>query len=233
MIVADRKPFEEIKQLLEPYRSVLVLGCGTCVSVCMAGGEREVALLASQLRMAAKKEGRELEVGEATLTRQCDREYIEPIRETAERYEVILSMACGAGVQLVAEVMEPKVVLPACNTRFIGVAEGEGIWSERCMACGDCLLAYTGGICPVAMCAKSLLNGPCGGTNHGKCEVSPDKDCAWTLIYRRLEAQGRLDAIRRIFPPRRFSLRLHPARRVVEEYQRPRIEGNRRPGAAQ
>ena len=220
MIVAERKPFEEIKESVRAYERILVLGCGTCVSVCLAGGEREVAILASQLRMAFKLEGREVEIGELTITRQCDREYIEPIRQTAALYDVILSMACGAGVQLVAEVLEPKVVLPALNTRFIGVTEAEGVWGERCMACGDCLLAYTGGICPVTMCAKGLLNGPCGGTDHGKCEVDREKDCAWTLIYRRLEAQGRLDMIERIFEPKRFGPRLHPARVMREVYRR-------------
>lgn len=226
MIVAERKPFEEIKEKVQDYGKILVLGCGTCVSVCMAGGEREVGLLASQLRMAFQIAGKEVEVGEATIQRQCDREYIEPIRELADKYDVILSTACGAGVQLVAELFEPKPVLPALNTRFIGVAEQEGVWGERCRACGSCVLADTGGICPIAICPKSLVNGPCGGTNSGKCEVDKEKDCAWTLIYNRLEKMGRLDNIRKIFPPKKFSAQVNPARQVNEAYQKPERGGD-------
>jgi len=203
MIVAERKPFDEIQEMVKGYKKIMIMGCGTCVSVCMAGGEKEVELLASQLRLAASKEGKEIEVLEETVTRQCDREYMEPVLEKARECEAIISTACGVGVQLLAELIEEIPVYPGLNTRFIGSNEAEGIWMERCMMCGNCVLGDTGGICPVAMCAKGLLNGPCGGTNKGKCEVSPDKDCAWTLIYNRLEKQGKLDNIRKIFPPKK------------------------------
>lgn len=202
MIVGERKPFEEIQSSLQAYKKVLILGCGTCVSVCMAGGKKEVALLASQLRMDSRMQNRDVEFVEETIQRQCDREYIEPIIEQARGYDAVLSMACGAGVQLLAEMLVPQPVIPALNTTFIGVTDKEGTWLERCRGCGSCLLASTGGICPVARCAKSLFNGPCGGSVGGKCEVSKDTLCAWQLIYDRFAAMGQLEKMEEIQPVR-------------------------------
>jgi len=186
----------------------------------MAGGEKEVGILASQFRLDAKREGKELEITEATVERQCDREYLEPLAKKVAEADVVVSLACGAGVQFLAEVYDTKVVLPGVNTKFIGVAEGEGVWSQRCMACSDCILGETGGICPVTICPKGLLNGPCGGTNDGKCEVDKEKDCAWTLIYKRLEKTGRLDNIKKLFPPKRYDVQTKPARLIHEAYER-------------
>ncbi len=218
MIVAERKPFGEIKERVRDYKKIFVLGCGTCVSVCHAGGEKEVELLATELRMASRKEGKEIEAGEATIQRQCDKEYIEPIMETARDYDVVLSMACGAGVQLVAEMLEPMTVLPALNTRFIGITAAEGTWLENCRACGNCLLADYGGICPMTMCAKSLVNGPCGGYKDGKCETSSERNCAWIMIYERLNKQKKLDRMRKIYAVKDYSSESHPARQVNEAY---------------
>jgi len=218
MIVADRKPFEEIKEKVKGYKKLLILGCGTCVSVCHAGGEKEVGLLATELRMANKLDGEGVEIGEATIERQCDKEYIEPIIETAKNYDAVLSMACGAGVQFVAEMLESISVIPALNTRFIGVTADEGTWLEKCRACGNCLLADYGGICPITMCAKSLVNGPCGGYKDGKCETSSDRDCAWVMIYERLAKQGKLDKMRGIATFKDYSAQSHPARQINEAY---------------
>jgi ferredoxin len=212
MIVGERKPFEEIKESIKDYQNILLLGCGTCVAVCMAGGEKEVELLASQLRIASKLAGKELQITEATVQRQCDREYLEPITSTAGDCDAIVSMACGAGVQMLAGMMEAKPVLPALNTRFIGVSEAEGVWSERCRACGDCQLGKYGGICPVTICAKGLLSGPCGGASKGKCEAGNDRDCAWELIYNRLKQQGRLDNFKDLLGPLDYKPQAHPAR---------------------
>ncbi|MFH0941962.1 MAG: methylenetetrahydrofolate reductase C-terminal domain-containing protein [Chloroflexota bacterium] len=225
MIVAERKPFEEIKGSLKDYRRILVLGCGTCVSVCMAGGEKEVGLLASGLRMAAGLEKRDIEIKEATIQRQCDREYIEPILEEARGCDAVLSMGCGAGVQLVAEMLETTPLIPALNTRFIGITEAEGAWAERCRACGDCVLATFGGICPVTRCSKGLINGPCGGNQGGKCEAGNDKDCAWELIYHRLKKQGKLANLRQTVAPRNHAANAHPTRQVDEAYQTPEKAG--------
>lgn len=219
MIVADRKPLSEIKARVEGYEKVLIVGCGTCVAVCMAGGEKEVEILASQLRMATKESGKEIETGEITALRQCDREYLEPLKEIIGKHDAIISMACGAGIQFLAEMYDDKPVYPAVNTRFIGVVEKEGMWSERCRSCSECVLADTGGICPVTICAKGLLNGPCGGTNDGKCEVDKLKDCAWTLIYNRLEKLGKLDNIREIFPPKNYNVQTTPGRRIHEAFE--------------
>lgn len=205
MIVAERKPLEEIEKELEGYRKVLVVGCGTCVTVCMAGGEKEVGILSSMLRMRAKMRGDELDIVEATVQRQCDREFVEPIAELARDCDAVLSMACGVGVNYVTEILGRPVILPALNTRFFGANVDEGVWAVRCAGCGDCLLAKTGGICPIARCAKSLLNGPCGGSQDGRCEVSPEVECAWQLIYDRMLQLGRLDRLEQIEPPKDWS----------------------------
>ena len=205
MIIAERKPMEEIKQLLAPYKKVLVAGCGTCVTVCWAGGEKEVAMLASQLRLARSAEGKGISVLEATVDRQCEREMVAEIKDKVAEVDAVISLACGSGVQTMAEMFEDKPVLPGVNTTFIGMPETEGLWVEMCGACGDCFLDRTGGVCPVVRCAKGLLNGPCGGTRKGgKCEIDPDKDCAWVLIYRRLEKQGRLDVMRKYQAPKNY-----------------------------
>jgi ferredoxin len=219
MIVAERKPFDEIKEMLSIYQKVFILGCDTCVSVCMAGGKKEVGVLASQLRMSFKKDGKPIQIDEATVERQCNREYMELILEKLQDYDVVVSMACGAGAQLLADLCEPQQILPGVNTRFIGMTPQDGTWVERCRACGDCVLGETGGICPVTVCAKGILNGPCGGTDRGKCEVDHEKDCAWTLIYQRLDKMGKLDHFKKEFPPRNHQAQTHPAKQVHEAYK--------------
>ncbi len=214
MIIAERKPLEEIKNMLSGYKEILVVGCRTCVTICWAGGEKEVGILSSQLKLASSREGNELSILEATVERQCEKEMvIEELRDKVQEVEAILSMGCGVGVQTIAEIFEEKPVFPALNTTFIGMPEAEGVWVEKCGACGDCMLYWTGGICPVVRCAKGLLNGPCGGTRRGgKCEVDPEKDCAWVLIYRRLEKQGRLDLMERYYEPKNYRAVKRPGR---------------------
>ena len=220
MIVAQRKPFAAIEAMLAPYKKVLIAGCGTCVAVCLAGGEKEVGLLAAELSIAAQIKGRSLAVGEATIERQCDREFLTELKEPVEEYEAVLSLACGAGIQFLAEMYDHKPVFPGVDTTFIGVNEAVGFWTERCRACHDCVLDLTGGICPKTICAKGLLNGPCGGTVHGKCEVDLEKPCAWTLIYQRLEKTQRLEQIRRTFEPNRYDLMTTPAYQTHGAYKR-------------
>ena len=214
MIIAERKPLEEIKNMLSGYKKILVVGCRTCVTICWAGGEKEVGILSSQLKLASSEEGNELSIVEATVERQCEKEMvIEELGDKVPEVEAILSMGCGAGVQTIAEIFEEKPVFPALNTTFIGMPEGEGVWVEKCGACGDCMLYWTGGICPVVRCAKGLLNGPCGGTRRGgKCEIDPEKDCAWVLIYQRLEKQGRLDLMRKYYEPKNYRAVQRPGR---------------------
>ena len=190
MITAERKPMEEILAYVKPYKQILLVGCNECVTVCAAGGRKEVGLLSSALQMAFMKEGKTLSVKEITLERQCDPEYVEELAGNIDSAQAILSMACGCGVQEVARRYRDKAVFPAVNTKFMGASERQGVWAERCQGCGDCLLGVTGGICPIARCSKRLMNGPCGGSGGGKCEISPDVDCAWQLIWDRLKALG-------------------------------------------
>lgn len=220
MIVAQRKPFKEIEAMLAPYKRVLIAGCGTCVAVCLTGGEKEVGLLAAELSIASQIKGRSLTILEATVERQCDREFLSEFKDPLEKCEAVLSLACGAGIQFLAEMYDHKPVLPGVDTTFIGVNEAVGFWTERCRACHDCVLDQTGGICPKTMCAKGLLNGPCGGTVHGQCEVNLEKPCAWTQIYQRLEKTDRLDLIRKTFEPGRHDRRTTPAYQTHAAYKR-------------
>jgi ferredoxin len=200
MIVAKRKPFDEIMELLKDHKKVLLVGCGTCVDVCLTGGEKEVAVLAAELDMGRKLANNPVEIGSITLERQCDRDYQEKLAGMADQYDAMISMACGVGIQFLAERFPNKPVLPAVDTCGLAVNQDVGFYEERCRSCGHCLLGLTGGICPVTMCAKGLYNGPCGGTNKGSCEISADQPCAWYMIHERLKAQGRLNAIRQIKP---------------------------------
>jgi ferredoxin len=200
MIVAERKPFEEIKTMLKDYKKVLTVGCGTCVAVCLAGGEKEVGILNAELIMARKIDGNTIDLGATTLERQCDMEFLDELENVVDEYEALLSMACGAGIQFLAERYPNKPVLPAVDTTFIGANRDVGWYEEKCRSCGSCVLGWTGGICPVTMCAKGLYNGPCGGTDNGSCEINKDQPCAWFKIYERLAAQGRLDLIMEFQP---------------------------------
>ncbi|GFN23610.1 MAG: methylenetetrahydrofolate reductase C-terminal domain-containing protein [Thermoanaerobacteraceae bacterium] len=218
MIVAEPKPLAEVADLIGEARKILVVGCGGCVTVCLAGGEKETGILAASLRMLRKKEGKSLETVEVTLTRQCDPEYVQLLdKYVTEDVECIVSLACGVGVQFLAERFN-KWVVPALNTKFAGGAVEHGVWEERCGLCGECILHKTGGICPIIRCSKSLLNGPCGGSQGGKCEVNPDIPCAWQLIYERLSALGKLDLLLEIQPPKDWSkARDGGPRKVVRE----------------
>jgi ferredoxin len=190
MITAEQKPMEELIASVAPFNSILLVGCNECVTVCAAGGRKEVGLLASALQLHFFKQGKTLEIKEITLERQCDPEYVEELVNSVDRADAILSMACGCGVQSIAARYKEKIVLPAVNTKFMGASERQGVWSERCQGCGDCVLGITGGVCPVARCSKRLMNGPCGGSTRGKCEISQDVDCAWQLIWDRMKALG-------------------------------------------
>jgi ferredoxin len=205
MIVAEQKPLDEIKGLLADAGKVLVVGCGTCVTVCFAGGDKEAGILASSLRMATRIDGTPKDVTHVTVQRQCEWEYIDPLADSIREADIVLSIGCGIGVQALAERYPEKVVVPGLNTSFLGLPREQGIWEERCAACGSCILGLTGGICPIARCAKQLLNGPCGGSQDGVCEIGHDTPCAWQLIYDRLKAQDRLHLILEIQPPKDWS----------------------------
>ena len=218
MIVAEQKPIEEIIELTRDHKKLLVVGCGACVTVCFAGGERETRALASGLRLAAKVEKRKVDVGVAMNVRQCEWEFIEPLAPLVEAADAVLSTACGVGVQYLAERWPDKRIVPGLNTSFMGGPIEQGVWLENCGGCGSCVLALTGGICPIARCAKSMLNGPCGGSQNGKCEVSTDIDCGWHLIYERLKLQGRLGQLTPLAPPKDWTpARDGGQRKIVRE----------------
>ena len=205
MICVERKAFERIQEMLAGCRRVLVVGCGSCVTVCCTGGEKQAEELASQLRLAARAKGQDLTADVDCITRQCDREFFANLRFDPKNYDAVVSIACGVGVGYMAEQFPAVLVLPGLDTTFYGVNLAPGAWAEYCHGCGDCVLGWTGGICPIARCSKSLINGACGGTNDGKCEVSKDMDCAWYLIYKKLKDTGRLAELRKLRPPRNWS----------------------------
>jgi hypothetical protein len=218
MIVADKKPIEEIIEQVKNCKKLLILGCNECVTVCEAGGKKEAGILASALRMYYANQGVDAQVDEVTLERQCDHEYLEEIRDIADKYDAIVSIACGVGIQFTAEKYHSIPVFPGVNTCFLGATEKRGLWTERCQACGQCILAYTGGICPVSRCAKRLLNGPCGGSSKGKCEISKETDCAWQLIIDRLKAINRMDLYEKLFSIKDWSKdRAGGPRKVIRE----------------
>jgi ferredoxin len=219
MIVAERKPLAEILDMVKDCKKILVLACRGCVTVCSAGGEREAEILASLLRLGMKKNGQTAEVFEGSLVRQCDREYVDGIDEWKGQYDAIVSTACGVGVNFIANLRPSDNVFPALNTTFFGGSAEQGVWSEQCAGCGDCVLHLTGGLCPVARCAKSLMNGPCGGSVDGRCEIDSNVDCVWQMIYDRMGRLDRQKEMEKSAPIRDWSTAGHggPRKQVRED----------------
>jgi ferredoxin len=218
MIIAEQKSLEEVKTLIGNSEKVLVLGCGTCVTVCFAGGEREAAITASSLRMATKLDGESKAISDITVQRQCEWEYLDQVAEQIGEADVVLSLGCGIGVQAIAEHFPNTWVVPGLNTSFLGLPSEQGVWEERCAACGDCVLGLTGGICPIARCSKTLLNGPCGGSEDGHCEIDPETPCAWQLIYDRLNSMDKLDVLVDLQAPKNWQTsRDGGPRKIVRE----------------
>jgi len=168
-------------------------------------GRKETGMLASALRMANKMEHREVAIQEKTLDRQCVKDFVILLDDIVDQYDAVLSLGCGAGVQAVAEMFSEIPVLPALNTEFLGETRDQGYWVENCLGCGDCMLDDFGGVCPLARCSKQLLNGPCGGSREGKCEINPEVPCAWQAIIDRLDRFGSLDRLEQIYPPKDWS----------------------------
>lgn len=210
MIVAEPKELAEVLDMVAPYDEILVVGCNTCMAACSAGGQNEVERLAEDL--VAERE--DLVVEKSTIARQCSIKFIERLQDKVRNFKAVLSMGCGNGVQMLARQFPDIHVLPALNTRFIGARDENGVWNETCMACGNCILWRTGGICPVTRCAKGLLNGPCGGSRDGKCEISKDIPCAWQEIYYSLNRLNLVHYLKDEAP--KSGARIHP-RRVVKK----------------
>lgn len=217
MIVAKPKPFRKIKQFTDPYENILVVGCNTCVAVCLTGGEKEAEQLASKIRMHRKQQGLGGTVDTVTVLRQCENEYIDEIKDDVEGHDLILSTACSIGPQALAERYEDVRVVPGMNTNMLGMVKEHQTWSEYCVACGDCVIQYTGGLCPIARCAKELLNGPCGGSQDGRCEISPDVECIWQSIHDKMERLGMGEDLKKILGPRNWSWSKHGGPRTFKK----------------
>jgi len=221
MIVAQRKTIPELLDITKDHKNILVLGCGTCVTVCLAGGEREVSIISSALRIGTKKLGKSVKFNEFTIERQCDNVFIEGAAEEIKKNDAVLSLGCGAGVQAIAERFPDKPVYAGLDTAFLGILESRGVWTEKCAQCGMCVLADFGGICPVTRCAKHMLNGPCGGSREDRCEISAEQPCAWQLIYKRLKSIDELDKIKNKYPLKDWSKSLDGgSRKIIREDHR-------------
>ena len=199
--ITKSKSKEEIYRLLDGLNRVYIIGCGTCVTLTRTGGAPEVAAMKEELLSSGK-----LVTGQIVVPVACDNLTSEILNEEMgqiEQADVLLIMTCAYGVQTVSSQLG-RMVVPALDTLFIGKENASGGFNEICTQCGTCIIGETGGICPVTTCHKGLVNGPCGGTNQGKCEIPNNKDCAWTLIYNRLSELGRLDSMRKLQGPRNF-----------------------------
>ena len=191
MIITQKKPIEEVMAMVGNAKTVAIVGCNSCATACQTGGQPQIDELTKVLESAGKK---------VVATTICDyccmnlgvKAKMKAIN--AANPDCVVCMSCGDGVQTVADNIALPIY-PANNTMFLGQVERVGMFNEYCRMCGDCVLGSTGGICPITMCAKSLVNGPCGGQKNGKCEVDPNNDCAWIKIYNRLEAIGQLDKL--------------------------------------
>jgi ferredoxin len=200
--ITKQKPLEEVIKSLGKAKKVYLIGCGTCATVCHTGGKTEVMEMKEKLEAAGKEV-----TGWMVVPTACDELTKDALKEQSaeiKKADAVLVMSCAFGVQTVA-MSSDKAVYPALNTLFVGKEEAPGEFIDVCTQCGNCVLASTAGICPLVRCAKGLLNGPCGGSVGGKCEVSPDTPCAWQLIYDRLKALGQLDKLEEIEPLRDWS----------------------------
>ena len=211
--ITKQKPAEEIDRLLNGLGRIFIIGCGTCTTLTRTGGEPEVRAMKDRLSGQGK-----LVTGTMILPVACDNLTGEALNEYGQQLDqadVLLIMTCAFGVQTIASQLK-KMVVPALDTLFIGKESGIGQFDEICTQCGTCILGETGGICPVTSCHKGLVNGPCGGTNNGKCEIDSEKDCAWTLIYNRLKDLGRLDLMRTLQKPRNHQGEPSPGKIILE-----------------
>ncbi len=215
MIITEQKPFQEIKDSLKEYHKIFLVGCGECATTCKTGGEAELAKIREQLEAEGKMVVGTCIPSAPCIASQVKAELAKNLKSLRQA-EAILVLACGLGAQSVKDNDRlGLVVLPGCNSMFGAVMDAQGNFYEKCSLCGECVLGITAGICPVTLCAKGLLNGPCGGTNKGKCEVDSDNDCAWVLIYRELEKRKKLGTLKVVQPAKDFRKSAKPRRLIL------------------
>ena len=213
MLAVQIKSEEEIFPRISSKR-LFIFQCPGCQEVYFPRGDAEDII--SKLRLSEEI------VGEASLDYLCNRdfiqEYIKEYSQQIDEAQVILVFSCGVGAQVVSSLLDDKVVYTCCDTLYLNGFQGVTTLKFNCDQCGECYLNYTGGICPLTNCPKALLNGPCGGAREGKCEVNPDADCAWVLIYDRLKRMGKLDLLQKVMLPRDYS------KIITESLSREKIE---------
>lgn len=210
MIITEQKPIQEIIDSLKEYTKIFIAGCGECATTCKTGGKDEISRMKQELEKNGKVVLGTLLPDAPCLASQIKSEFAKNIK-LLRQAEAILVLACGLGVQSVKDNDRiGLVVLPGCNTLFGATVDAQGNFMEKCSMCGECVLDLTAGICPITLCAKGLLNGPCGGMNKGKCEVDKDKDCAWVLIYKELEKRKKLEKLKKVQEPKDFKKLLKP-----------------------
>jgi len=215
MIITEQKPFQEIIDSLKSYQKIFLVGCGECSTTCKTGGEPELLKMKALLEEQGKTVMGMCIPNAPCIAAQTKTEFAKNMKALREA-EAMLVLACGLGVQSVKDNDRLGLaVLPGCNTLFGAVMDSQGNFLEKCSMCAECVLAVTGGICPVTLCPKGLLNGPCGGMNKGKCEVDKDKDCAWVLIYKELEKRKKLDEFKQIQKPKDFKKVTKPHKLIM------------------
>jgi ferredoxin len=215
MIITEKKPFLELLNSLKDFKKIFIIGCGECSTTCKTGGEKEVLELKEKLEAEGKEILGYVVPKAPCISAQIKQEFAKSIKSLKEA-EVILVLSCGLGVQSVKDNNRfGQKVIPGCNSLFIGVVDKEGNFLEKCSLCGDCLLDLTEGICPLTLCPKGILNGPCGGMDKGKCEVDKEKDCAWVLIYKEMERRNKIYNFSKIQPPRDFSKKTQPKKLII------------------
>ena len=201
--ITRQKPLDEIEEQLAGLGRPFIIGCGTCTTMTRTGGIDQVVEMKDHLQELGKRVS-----GWTVIPIACDEMTETAMRENSRAIEgagCLLAMTCALGVHRMSTYID-RPVIPALDTLFIAVEDPPGHFREVCAQCGQCILGETAGICPITICHKGLVNGPCGGTNNGKCEVDKEKDCAWTLIYQRLKDQGRLDLMRKYHPPLNYQV---------------------------
>jgi len=215
MIVTEQKSLQKIIESLKDYHKIFLVGCGECATTCKTGGTDELLKMQQELEKQGKVVCGSCIPGAPCVASQTKMELAKNMLALREA-EAILVLACGLGVQSVKDNDRLNLaVLPACNTLFAAVMDSQGNFYEKCSLCAECVLDITAGICPVTLCAKGLLNGPCGGMNKGKCEVDKDKDCAWVLIYKELEKKGKLNSLKEIQPAKDFKKATKPHKLII------------------
>lgn len=215
MIITEKKPLEEVLETLKDYKKIFLVGCGECSTTCKTGGTAEIESMKQEL----EKQGKTV-LGVAVPDAPCLASKIKTelaknmkvLRES----EAILVLSCGLGVQSVKDNDRIGLaILPGCNTLCGAVMDAQGNFYEKCSMCGDCILGVTASVCPVTLCPKGLLNGPCGGMNKGKCEVDKERDCAWVLIYKELEKKNKLGDFKKIQGPKDYKKALKPRKLIM------------------